>query len=676
MQYRIILIIIWLITNCTLKAQSQKNNLDIIIEKLIENVAEENKQSLVLELHELSENPININSDDIQKLTDICILYPEVISNIKKYRKKHGDFISIYELKLVEGFNLNMLKLIYPFIFAESSSPIDTPRKQTKSRHDINWKSQITYKTPKEKNNYEGTPWKHSLRYKYLHNHKIEAGLLAEKDAGEEFFTGNQKKGFDFYSGYIQIKSNSKFKQINIGDFKANWGQGLISWNGLFSGKSAFSIVRGNSSQSIKRYNSTDENNFFRGISLQYNLFKYLIINPFISYKKRDAKIIKESYNDAEKPGNLSNINDTIILSDLVNTGFHRTLTESRNKHKATEKIYGCRLSLNNSAFSININYLNSYITPPIDQSNRYWQTYDLAGRKNENISIDYKFNLRKIYFFGESAISSNKAQAHIIGINLKATNSSELSLIYRNYEKDYQSLYAKGFGEFSDTRNEEGIYIGLEAFPLKKIKVNAYYDYFKFPYKRYCINIPGHGLEYLINTEYIISEKTNMYCKYKYEKKPKNLTLEKVTSVPYNIRQYLRYQINITPSENWEFRSRLEVSKYTHYEIKDKGYILFQDIFLNSLSSKIRTQFRFTYFNTESYNSRIYTYENDLLYSFYSPALFDKGYRTFINTRLKFSKKLALYCKYAYTKYLNDKTNTTEQRHKSEFKIQIRITL
>jgi len=611
MQYRIALIIAILIPFTTLKAQNKNDNLDIIIEKLIENVAEENKQSLVLELHELSENPININSDAIYNLANIYIINPNLITNIKEYRKKHGDFISIYELKLVEGFNHDLLKQIAPFICTQSSTKKKHSKKNSRTKHDIILKSQRTYKTPSEKNNYTGDPWKHCLRYKYTYNHKLEAGILAEKDAGEKFFTGNQKKGFDFYSGYIQLKYKGKLKQINIGDFKTNWGQGLISWNGFSCGKSSYTIIRGHSSYPIKKYNSTDENNFFRGISLQYNISNHLTITPFLSSKNRDAKIINkisenkhpeiidETYKEA----------DTIILSNLVNTGLHRSLTEYKKKHRANEKVYGCRLSLNKSTFSVGLNYIKSSITPPIAKSTRYWQTYYLTGKENENLSIDYKFTFKKIYFFGESAISSNKAQAHICGINFKATNCSELSIIYRNYQKDYQSLYAKGFGEYSDTKNEEGLYIGLEMYPLKKIKVNAYFDYFKFTYKRYCINKPGHGVEYLINTEYAISDKINMYCKYKYEIKPKNLTIRKVTTIPNSTKQYLRYQVNIAPTSWCEFRSRIEFSKYTHQHINDKGHIIFQDIFINNISSSLRTQLRFTYFNTDTYNSVSYTH-------------------------------------------------------------------
>lgn len=658
--------------------KAQNKNIDNTIEKLVENAPDIQKQSLIIELYDLAEHPININTKDIDKLTNIYILDPSLVDNIKYYRKKNGNFYSIYELKLVKGFSPDILKKIAPFITASQPHQETFSHLNYKTTNDIIIKSQRTFKTPKEPNKYLGNNWKHSLRYKLRVDSQIEVGIQAEKDAGEEFFTGNQKQGFDFYSGYMQLNTKGRLQHINLGDFKTNWGQGLVSWNGFTMGKSAYTIIRGNSSTSIKKYSSTDENNFFRGIALTYKLTNNLKITPFLSYKKRDAKLIKQPKNENEEEliEQLIKPKEAIILSDLTNTGYHRTQKEYDKKHKAKENVYGCRICLNSKSFLFGINYLKSKITPPIAKSTGYWQTYYFSGKENRNISIDYKFTLKRIYFFGESAISQNNSQAHICGANLKPTNSSELSVIYRHYSKDYQSLYSCSFGEYSDTKNEQGLYIGMEIFPLKKIKINAYFDYYKFPYKRYCINTPGNGIEYLGNVEYVISDKINMYVKYKYEKKPRNLKIEKTTITTDKLRQYLRYHINLIPSEQWEFRSRIELSQYTHQIIKDKGYVLFQDILFTNQKSTIRTQLRYTYFNTDSYNSRIYTYENDLLYSFYSPALFYKGYRTYLNTRFILSKNITIYCKYALTRYLSNKTSASNKKSKSEFKIQLRLKL
>jgi hypothetical protein len=49
----------------------------------------------------------------------------------------------------------------------------------------------------------------------------------------------------------------------------------------------------------------------------------------------------------------------------------------------------------------------------------------------------------------------------------------------------------------------------------------------------------------------------------------------------------------------------------------------------------------RLAYFSSDSYNSRLYAYESDLGYSFSIPALFNTGYRYYMNLRLNLSAAL-----------------------------------
>ena len=82
-------------------------------------------------------------------------------------------------------------------------------------------------------------------------------------------------------------------------------------------------------------------------------------------------------------------------------------------------------------------------------------------------------------------------------------------------------------------------------------------------------------------------------------------------------------------------------------------------------------------YFETDSYDSRIYSFENDVLYSFSIPALFYKGYRYYLNANFDVSKKLTLWARFAQTIQLGatsigsglDKINGDQ---KSEVKLQM----
>ena len=62
----------------------------------------------------------------------------------------------------------------------------------------------------------------------------------------------------------------------------------------------------------------------------------------------------------------------------------------------------------------------------------------------------------------------------------------------------------------------------------------------------------------------------------------------------------------------------------------------------------------RVTLFDTDDYDSRIYTYENDLIYYYAIPAFSDQGSRFYINVRYKGIRNLTAEIKFAQTRQLD----------------------
>jgi hypothetical protein len=58
------------------------------------------------------------------------------------------------------------------------------------------------------------------------------------------------------------------------------------------------------------------------------------------------------------------------------------------------------------------------------------------------------------------------------------------------------------------------------------------------------------------------------------------------------------------------------------------------------------------SYFETDGYDSRIYAFENDVLYGYSIPAFFDKGYHYYVNLHYKFSRSLAFWARFSQTVY------------------------
>jgi hypothetical protein len=62
-------------------------------------------------------------------------------------------------------------------------------------------------------------------------------------------------------------------------------------------------------------------------------------------------------------------------------------------------------------------------------------------------------------------------------------------------------------------------------------------------------------------------------------------------------------------------------------------------------------------YFETDGYDSRLYAYENDVLYSFSIPVFYDKGYRYYVNVNYDVNKKMTVWLRWAQTIFKNKET-------------------
>lgn len=115
--------------------------------------------------------------------------------------------------------------------------------------------------------------------------------------------------------------------------------------------------------------------------------------------------------------------------------------------------------------------------------------------------------------------------------------------------------------------------------------------------------------------------------------------------------------------------------------EKHEGGYLLYQDLMYSSLQTNLKAQFRFAYFDTDSYNTRIYAYENNVLYGYSFPALYDRGFRSYLNLNWKPFTLITLYLKAGLTYYPDKSTISSSLTQVNDNKLfdlsfQIRIKL
>lgn len=658
-----------------------------IIEEISNSTDEElDYNTLFDDLYNYYYNPLNLNGVTKEQLEKIKFLNEIQINNILSYQRKN-KFHTIYELQYLEGFSRNDIEQLLPFIKVgkvEEKQYFRLKNALKYGRHTLFFRSQFVLEEQKgykdiseeelaEKPNarYLGNKMKYYTKYKFQYKNKIQAGFVTEKDPGEEFFTGTQKNGFDYYSGHIQLNDFGKFKTVVAGDYQLKFGQGLVLWSGMGGRKSAYVLNTKKTGQGLKKYSSTDENNFMRGIGTTVRLGSF-DVTAFVSHKEIDANMNSTS----------DTLDDQQTLSSFQITGYHRTPGELEDKDVTTETVFGGNLTFRKGNFKAGLTAVNYRFGQELNKSLKPYNQYDFQGKQNTNVGLDYQFTWKDIYFYGEAAISENKGMAFLNGAIFKLVPQVFLSALHRYYEKDYQALHSGGFGEGSKTVNESGLYLGTEIHPYRNWKISAYYDMYHFPWMKFAAYAPTTGVDYFVQVDYSTSSKLNMYWKFKQEKRPENLTTTDIRVKPLSEtdKMSFRYHISYSLNRNWGFKSRFEYSKYKQ-EGKDgqEGYLIYQDVNYRPSNLPLTLSFRYALFDTEGYDARIYAYESDILYAFSVPGYYYKGNRTYLTMKYTIKRGIDLWLRYARTEYTNRETvgsslNEIDGNTQSEVKIQVRF--
>ncbi len=664
------LILLFTVLSTSVYAQEEIRAREIIDQRIEELSAKTDMEFDFSELYDhflfLYENPININTASVEELRSLLFLNENQIIVLIEERDKRKGFQTIYELKDLDGFYINLVLDIKPFITFEItnkkqkislSNMLKYGKNQVIVRYGRVLEEQEGYTPISEEElekypnrRYLGSKDKLYLRYRYHYSDKISFGILGDKDAGEEFFKGSNKQGFDFYSAHLFIKNQGRIKALALGDYHLEFGQGLTLWSSLAFGKSATSINLQRHSRGLRANTSANEVLFFRGAAATIGITKNIELTGFYSNKGLDASLnIKDTVNS-----------DELVFASIQESGMHRTPSEVEKKNAINEQIFGANIQYKDKGFKIGITSYATIYDTEFYKDIKPYQYYDFQGKENINTGIDASYATRYFSVFGEAAISKNKGKALIIGSLFNLHPRLNFTVLYRNYQKDYQGLYAIALAEGGKSQNEEGIYFGSHLHLGSKNDILIYYDLFKFPWLKYRVNTPSYGSEFSFQYMRNISRKANYYVRYKYEEKLLNSSEEETVlqNVSTVIRSNLRFHFSYTVSKSISLESRINLSTYHHEpKLQSNGYLLFQDIKYKLPSIPMNFTLRYAIFNTADYDTRIYAYEHNVLYKFSVPAYTYQGQRYYILMKYDISKNFSFWFHYSQTFYTKRKT-------------------
>ncbi len=674
--------LLFIIIFCVSSFSQEISKIDDVVEELIAHLTENQEETqdineLYEMLVELTENPVNINSATEDDLRNLLFLNDFQIYSLLEYINQYGEFLSIYELPLVYGFSEEFVKLIEPFIIIGSSDEVEEQKSNSKIRHEVIVRSQRIIQeqlgyTDKEGTKYIGNPYKIYSRYRVKKDGKFSAGFTAEKDPGEHIFNDSLGNQIDFYSAHVSLENISFLERVVVGDYNASFGQGLLFWTGFSTGKSSYTTNINRYATKLTPYTSSIENQFLRGIGTTMRLGNFLKTSLFFSYKEIDGNI----------EGIDSSLSDKPVFSSFQTSGYHNTISLLEDKDAVKEMLVGLNLESIFKSGTVGITTLSHSFDAYFFKDSKPYNTLCFQGDKYQAGSIYYRFNNKKMVFFGENALTNKGDFALLNGIDFFVHPQFNLSILHRYFEPGYFSLYANGFSESGNTQNENGIYLGIKFYPFTKITINSYFDMYRFPWLRYQVDAPSEGRDYFAELIYSMSANTTFSIRFKNEIKKKDdpSGLDSKTSILTDeIINKLRLNFEYKPTNYLGFKTRLEFSDYSFAEEKENGMLIYQDVYLTPDKKPFSAQLRAAYFNIDDYNSRIYTYESDLLYLFNLTACYNNAIRFYLNLRYKFSKKLSFYVKFSQTNFISSETvgsglNEISGDKKSEIKAQFRL--
>lgn len=656
----------------------QTENTDLI-EQLVESMADDLTEDYdYMELTErwnyYLKHPIDLNKTSNEELSELRFLSPLQVAAIINHRKLAGPYLTVYELQAVDGLDVETVRLLLPFVRVEPSSNWNMPAKEflSSGRHDLMFR----YGRILEKQNgyaikdlnrsrYLGSADRLFGRYRYTVPQKLQLSLNMKKDAGEQFFNGAQRLGFDFYSGSLYLQSVKRWKHVVIGDYSLQFGQGLALWTGVSFGKGALVQHVARQGIGLRPYTSANEFSFFRGISATYSVKKWSI-TPFISYKRLSATFVDSLAGKAN-------------YSAIIENGLHRTPNEVSNRHNLKQLLFGTNVQYQRNSLTIGGNVFYTKLSGIIRPRTLLYNQYAFAGNDLSNASIYYHTYIHNMYLFGEVAHSFGSGLAYTNGIISSLSHDLSLVLQYRDYQKNYHAFYNQGLSEGSRAVNEKGFYTGLIFQPNKKVLWVAYADAFKFPWIRYRVDAPSDGQDLFTQLTLTPNKKLRYLLRYRFRNKAENGDSIHPTAVLDRVqRQQIRAEAQYQVSSTIVFRNRFEYGFYKKAAHAEKGYLFYQDVIYKP-QGMFSGNARIALFKTDGYNSRIYAFENDVLYASSFPFYSNKGIRYYLNLRCRIKRGMDFWCRYAASHYptlqeLGSGLDKIEGNRKSEIKMQLRF--
>ena len=601
-------------------------------------------------LRECMERPLSLNKISREQLQTFRILNPIQVQEFLEHRMKYQKIKSIYELQTLKTWNMDQVRLMAPFVnvdeFRKAFSAsfremLREGKTESFTRLATSLQEKQGYEMEEGERDYSGSPLKIYQRLRWTYRHNVSVGATMEKDPGESLVNG---QGTDFTSIHAYYAPSKRLKKLVVGDYMVQIGQGLMLFQGFAPGKSADPFLIPKVPLGLRPYTSVDEQRFMRGLATTLDFGK-LELMLFSSSKNIDARL------DTLENGQ-------IVAASLSTNGLHRTETERSKRKQLNEKIIGGEIRGQFNRLKLGFALMHTRYNREIAKRKETYAIHYFAGKHFSNASVNYQWSKGNFMVNGEGAVSSTGGFGNSFIVLVSLTKQLSLSITHRIYTSKYHTNYSNAFGVNSLPQNENGLFTALRFQPNYRWSFSAYADIFVFPYLKFLIHGPSNGTEYLTEVRYRISRKDHVYFRFRTKDRLKNSRDEVEGVRPLeNVNQKLfRIHYRSELKEGWIIQTRYEqTSIHRASNEPEWGWLLYQDLAYKPMKFPFQISGRMAYFQTSSYDSRLYAFEANALYVFSISPYFYKGVKSYLLLRYDCFENCSLWLRYGRIVY-NDR--------------------
>ena len=614
-------------------------------------------------MEQLAAHPLDLNSVTREELEQLPFLSSMQVMDIAEYLDRYGPMRSLGELRMIRSLDRQQLALLPFFVYVTGEADHDEPVRPPLDSL-LHWgKSSLwatiripTYQRAGDKNGYLGYAYRHSLRYEWSSGRYLRLGLLGAQDAGEPFFADKNRWGYDTYSYYLQVKKMGRLDNFIVGKYKVAAGMGLVLGQSFRLGKLATLQSLGRSVSTLRPHSSRSESDYFRGVATTFNLGQHFQWSAFVSHRPIDATLTSDG-----------------AAQTLITSGYHRTPTEMEKKGNTHLTSAGTRLIYHHGALRWGATGVTTKLDRTLQpQRQTLFRRYYPHGRHFLNMSVDYGYTHHRFAFSGETAVDGHARLATINTLSLQPSSRIGMTAIQRFYSYRYTTLHGHSFGESTAVQNESGIYLGATWKATAHLQLQGYADYAYFPWARYQVSRESHAWDFLLQASYDFNSRWSMLVRHRSHLRQKDNDDKTALISDDNHRERIALSYD---DKVWAMKTQLDLTQ-SKYKASDHGWMLSQQASLTQ--GRWHLYGFLSYFNTTSFQSRIYAYERQMQHDFYFPTYYGKGFHLALQASADIGSQLRLTAKVGHTSYNDRETigsglQLIPHSHQTDVDIQLR---